>query len=259
MSTTQPESAFGNQQRPVVQIWDLFLIELTNWRWSWRSMLLSGTVTPLFSMGVMAFFTQNRNTESMIYILTGNIVLSLLFGTMRSLESRVSWLRFQGGIDFIATLPKQRHIFILAMVAAFVLISLPSILVMIVMGSLLFQIPLHVHPLIILVVISCAIPMAGIGALLAMSSRTQIQSGNWAYLLTLVMTSLGPVVVPPHRFPQVVNVLGNFSPAPFAASAFRQVLVGPVTAILIRDLAILSAWSMVSLWLVTKRINKRLE
>ena len=259
MSITQPELKFKNQQKAVLQLWDLFLIELTNWRWSWRMMFLSGTVTPLFGLGVKAFFANTTNTESIVYILTGNIVISLLFGTMRSLESRVSWLRFQGGIDFIATLPIKRHLFILAMVATFVLISLPSILVMILLGWAVLQVPVQVHPLILIVLVASAVPLSGIGALLALSSRTQVQSGNWAFLISLVMTSLGPVVVPPQRLPRIINILGNLNPAPFAASALRQVLVGPITSILLRDLIVLCIWSIISLWLVTQRINRRLE
>ena len=33
----------------LAQLVDLVLIELTNWRWTWRSMLLTGTIAPLLA------------------------------------------------------------------------------------------------------------------------------------------------------------------------------------------------------------------
>lgn len=257
MSITQHNKRTTYFQPVLIQFWDLFLIELTNWRWSWRLMLFSGTITPLFSLGIMAFFAKTRDEETLIYILTGNIVLSLLFGTLRSLESRVSWLRFQGGIEFITTLPVKPFIFMLAMVAAFILISLPSVSVMMLLGLLIFQIPITLHPFVLFVIPACAIPLAGIGTLLALSSRSQIESGNWAFLLTLLMTGLGPVVVPSERLPSFVNILGWISPATFAASSLRQVIIGPVTILLLRDMLILAAWSVGSLAMANIRMQKR--
>ena len=52
MSITQPNTfvAERQEQSALVQWWDLFQMELTNWRWSWRISLLQGTIAPLFSL-----------------------------------------------------------------------------------------------------------------------------------------------------------------------------------------------------------------
>jgi len=42
-----------------VQLVDLFLIELTNWRWSWRTLIITGTVTPLFSIVALGIFARD--------------------------------------------------------------------------------------------------------------------------------------------------------------------------------------------------------
>lgn len=64
----------------LVQIWDMFLIEMTNWRWSWRSIVIIGAVAPLLSMVALSVFARDSGAEALAYILTGNIVLSLMFG-----------------------------------------------------------------------------------------------------------------------------------------------------------------------------------
>lgn len=261
MSTTLPDRTDGLRRRQAVPVqwWDLFLMELTNWRWSWRLSLLQGTITPLFSLLALGVFARDSGGEALTYVVTGNIVISLLFGTMSNVESRVSWLRFQGGLDYVATLPVRRYAFVLAMVAAFLLISLPSILVTAVLGPLLLKVPVNIHPLIVLVIPICTIPLAGVGAAVGMIGRTQHVSGNLRFLLMLVMTGLGPVVVPPDHLPGFMLVLGCFSPATYAASALRQVMVGPVTSRLLVDVAVLTGIAVVSLWWVGRRMNAREE
>ena len=261
MSITQPNVRVTQRQRQsvVVQWWDLFLMELTNWRWSWRLSLLQGTITPLFSLLALGVFARDSGGEALIYVVTGNIVVSLLFGTMGNVESRVSWLRFQGGLDYFATLPVRCYVFVLAMVAAFLLISLPSLVITTVLGPLLLRVPVSIHPLIVLVVPWCTIPLAGVGAALGMIGRSQHVSGNLRFILMLIMTGLGPVVVPPDRLPRFMLVLGRFSPATYAASALRQVMVGPVTVRLLVDLTVLGGIAVVSMWWVGRRMSVRDE
>jgi ABC-type Na+ transport system ATPase subunit NatA len=106
MSITRPSHRPERRHHPVlVQLVDLFLMELTNWRWSWRHVLLSGTITPLFTIVALGVFARDGGRETLVYVMTGNIVVSLLFGTMNNVQGHVEFLRFQGGLDYLATLP----------------------------------------------------------------------------------------------------------------------------------------------------------
>ena len=42
-----------------IQLVDLVLIELSNWRWSWRSVLVVGTVVPLFGMIGLSIYARD--------------------------------------------------------------------------------------------------------------------------------------------------------------------------------------------------------
>ena len=64
-----------------VQLLDLTLIQLANWRWSWRSMLLTAVVAPLLRIAGLGVFANAARPARLAYILTGNMVMSLLFGT----------------------------------------------------------------------------------------------------------------------------------------------------------------------------------
>jgi ABC-2 type transport system permease protein len=73
----------------------------------------------------------------------------------------------------------------------------------------------------------------------------------------LVMLGLGPVLIPPARLPDVMLILGRFSPATYAASALRQALIGPLTGQIALDLAVLAGVTMVVFWLVGRKMDWR--
>lgn len=99
--------------------------------------------------------------------------------------------------------------------------------------------------------------MAGIGALIGSIARTPQEAGSLSLLITLVMLGLGPVLIPPSRLPDVMLVLGRFSPATYAASALRQALLGPLTGQIFLDLAALTGVAAVVLWLVGRKMDWR--
>lgn len=76
-------------------------------------------------------------------------------------------------------------------------------------------------------------------------------------LVTLVMLGLGPVLIPPARLPDVMLILGWFSPATYAASALRQALLGPLTEQIVLDLAVLAGVTVVVFWLVGRKMDWR--
>ena len=245
------------QPSALVQVVDLFLIEMTNWRWTWRSMVITATLAPLLSILALGVFARDAGTEALSYVLTGNVVLALMFGNMSNVESHFVFMRSVGTLDYFATLPVQRYLLILAVVLAFFLLSLPSVLVTILLGSLFLKLPLSFNPLIFLVVPIASIPLAGIGALVGTSARNLQEANSLNLVLTLGMVALGPVVIPPERLSPIFLYLGIFSPATYAASALRQTLIGPMTSRVILDLAVLLGLAGFTFWLVGRKMDWR--
>ena len=241
----------------LTQLWDVLLMELTNWRWSWRTLVLTSTITPLLSIVGLSVFSRGGNQETLAAILTGNVVLALMFGTMEKVQSRFLFMRVVGTLDYYATLPIQQSTLILASVLSFLLLSLPSVVVTIGVGSLLLGLPLRLNPLMLVVIPLCAIPLSAVGALIAAYARTPEEGSAISLLAIFVQMGLGPVVVPASRLPGALLIAGHFSPATYAASALRQTLLGPVTAELLLDLAVLIGVSILIFWLVGRRLSWR--
>lgn len=248
----------NHKQLPFLTQWvDLVLIELTNWRWSWRSMALLGIIAPVGSMLALSVFARDAGREALSYVLTGNVVLALMFENQDKLQSHFVYIRTVGTLDYFATLPIKKYALIVAIVFAFFLLSIPSLFVTILFGAVLLDIPLSPNPLLLLVVPLCAVPMAGIGALIGTSARNPQEAGSISLLVTLGMAGLGPVIIPPDRLPEIMLVLGRFSPATYAASALRQTLLGPVTPRLTLDLAALLLFTLVVFWVVGRKLDWR--
>jgi len=241
----------------LVQLLDLFLIELTNWRWSWRAMLITDTLAPVLSTLGLGAFGRDLGPGVLAYILTGNVVVALMFGNMSKVESHVSYLRYTGALDYFATLPIDRALLIAAIVLSFLVLSLPSLLVTIALGSFFLHIPLAPSPILLLVVPLCALPLAGIGALIATFVDSPEAAGSLNLLLTLVMAGLGPVIMPPDRLPWFMVELGRLSPATYAASALRQALLGPLMPRIAIDLAVLCGFAIGIFWLVQRKMDWR--
>ena len=240
-----------------VQIWNLLLIELTNWRWSWRSMIVLGTIAPLLSMLGLSVFARDAGAEALTYVLTGNIVLALMFGIMNNVQSHLIFMRFMGSLDYFSTLPIRKSALILAIVLAFFLLALPAVLVTTLVGSWLLDVSLQPSIWLLIVIPICTLPLSGVGALIGILARTQAESGTISTLLTLIMLGLGPVIIPPDRLPDILQTLGKLSPATYAASALRQTLLGPVTTQLWLDLAVLLLVGLAMYWLVARKLDWR--
>lgn len=246
-----------SQPRFLIQLVDLFLIELSNWRWSWRSTVLLGTIAPLGSMFALSVFARDAGPEALAYILTANVVLALMFENQDKVQSHFVFMRFRGTLDYFATLPIQKYALILAIVASFFLLSLPSLAVTILLGSCLLDIPVTFNLVILVVIPLCATPMAGIGALIGSAARTPQEGGSLSLLVTLLMVGLGPVIIPPDRLPAIMLLLGRLSPATYAASALRQALLGPLTGQIIPDLAVLIGFTLITFLLVGRKMDWR--
>ncbi|MCK4260237.1 MAG: hypothetical protein KAX49_14765 [Halanaerobiales bacterium] len=62
-------------------------------------------------------------------------------------------LKHYKAFDYYATLPVSKMSLIVAFVTRSTLLSIPSMVIIFLVGSLFFQIPIHIHPIIVLIII----------------------------------------------------------------------------------------------------------
>ena len=240
-----------------LQLLDLVLIELSNWRWSWRSLVVVSAFVPLFSMVGLSVYARDLGPEALNTVFSGSLVMSLMFGNLGNIQSHLVFMRFQGTLEYFATLPIHKHALLLAITIAFFLLSLPALLTLLIIGSALLQISLAPHPLLLLVIPLCVLPMSAVGALIGVSVRDPQQGGSLSVLTTFLLAGLGPVFFPAERLPALLNHIGAVNPAARAASALRQTLIGPRSELLALDLAILFGFTLCIFYVVGKKLDWR--
>ena len=244
--------SYGERTQPfIVQLGDLILIQLANWRWSWRGALLTGLVVPLLTTAALGVFAADSGEVALAYILTGNMVMSLLFGTFDRVAGHFAYMRAVGRLDFFATLPIYRSTLIVATVIAFLVLTLA-------LGALILDLPLALSPWLLVAEPMIGMSLCGLGALIGLSMETPENVGNVSSLITFVLVGLGPVIIPLDRLPPVVQTISYLSPATYAASALRQTVLGLSDRIPLGvDLLALAGLLVVSLWAVGRKLDWR--
>ena len=243
-------------QSLLVQILDVTLIELTNWRWTWRTMLLLGVITPLSSMVAAKFLLTQNRPDDIQFVYCGNVLLCLMFENQHKVGGHFVFMRFHGALDYFGSLPINKLTLICSMALAFLVLSIPSVIAVVIGGALLLGIRLDPHPIILLIIPLCAISLAGLGALVGALARTTAEATSLGLFVTLLLSGIGAVIIPPDRLPEWLVQLGVLNPATYASSALREALLGGVTSYR-TNIPILIIFGIVSFWLASRTIEWR--
>lgn len=253
-----PAKTKNHKEQPFwIQFVDLFLMEIGNWGQSWPIILLGGTLASLFFLVSLGIFARDNGPQALAYVLAGNVITSLLFGTMGVAQSRFTLMKLTDLLEYYATQPIRRYALIMAVAASALLLAIPSLLIVIVVGSRLFDVSLNVHSLAWVVVPLSTLPFAAVGSLVGVSTNTFQESNTIHNVLILALTFFGAVTFPPELLPETLIILGRFNPATYAASAVRQLLLGPVTIQLSLDLIVMASFTVLVYWFVGQRMDWR--
>ena len=145
----------------LVQFADLVVVQLANWRWTWRSMVVLGMAAPLLAITMLGTFARDSGTQALEYVLVGNVVLAVMFENQNKVSSNFAYMRAMGTLRSFATLPVVRSALVLATVTAFFLLSLPAVIVTIAAGAVILQLDLDLSAWLFVVVPLSAIPLGG--------------------------------------------------------------------------------------------------
>lgn len=240
-------------------LWLLFRMQLTSMRWFWRSLLFGGFAVPTFMLIFLKLVGAGRGLgpADAGHFLAGMVVVSLLFGNMSQTASRFAFLRTTGALDYYATLLTRKVLLILAVVLAFLVMSLPGVLFALTVGGLWLGVSLRPSPLLIPALMLGALSLSVLGATIGVYSQTPEQSSLTINLLTLGLSILSPVLAPRETLPWALQWTSFVTPTTYAVQAVRAALAGQIDASFWRDLAVLCAFCGVAIVLVGRRLDWR--
>lgn len=235
----------------------LLRILLAEYRTTWFFHVFGGLLIPIsFAFFIVALGAVG-NSEKAVYLLGGEMALSIATGPASFLITRIGWTRQSKEFHYWVALPVAKLLLVLAIISVALLFALPGLLGIYVFGSLLLGLPFQASSWVLLPLIPLAVlPLAGLGALLGLFAKNGEVANIFSNLLIIVVSILSPVMLPFESLPVPLRITSLFMPTTYVADAFRAVLGGQGTNLTF-DLILLTLFSTVLLTITYFRLDWR--
>lgn len=232
-------------------------IQLLEFRTAWIYLVVFGCLVPLGLVFWMSRMGGEMTPEKAIFILGGNLVTSIVYGPTSGMIGKIGWGKEHRTFDYWAALPLPKLGWILATVTVYLLLALPSVVIIFLVSALTLGIPMAGGLALIPLLPLGTLSMVGLGAflgLLAPNGQTASLFGN---AMIGVVTFLTPTLLPIEQMPTVMQWIARCLPTTYAADAFRLALAGEYGGALAIDVAVLVLTSLGFLWVLAKRLDFR--
>lgn len=191
----------------------------------------------------------------MSIFVVGSLVSGLSFGGMLSLGQELGSMKDQNAFEHYAALPISKGAFIAAVATRGMICSLPSAVIILLVGHYAFGSVLDPATFGILVVSGYA--LSGFGGIIGFASPTSQISSLITQVFQTVILSFGPVYITLSNLPRALNWFARLWPTTYAAEALRvTVRGGPETAAITPTL-VLIGYTVVSFLVVPRLLSWR--
>ena len=219
----------------------------------------SGARTPPVEVRVRPWY--NPALRSEVYIVPGliGVLLSLTMILVTSLA--ITRERERGTLEQLIVTPIGKTSMMLGKILPFVLVGYVQMTVVLVLGSILFRVPIR-GSLVELYAVSFVFVMAslGLGLFVSTVARTQAQAMQLSFMLLLPNILLSGFMFPVEAMPRPMQWVSVALPLTHYLTVLRGVLLkGVGFALLWQEAAILCAMATVILALSVARFSKTIE
>lgn len=236
----------------------LMRMQMSRLRTSWRPYLIVSSAMPLgIAVLMRAVMEPEQVAEFGQQIVAGSAVLAIAMTAVVMLAQRVSALKENGGLDYYATLPVSRPGLIASILLSFAVFALPGTIVVLTLGSALFDLSLAALWAAIPVWILGSFALAGLGVAIGFAAPDEQLAGMYSNLLMMSVLFLG--ILPPERLPGWLSPVRAVLPSTYAVNALRPGLEGTMTVAQGWDLLVLAAFGALSFWAVAGPLWPRSE
>ena len=160
-------------------------------------------------------------------VVAGSTVLVVAFVALNLLAQRFGALRAAGALDYYAALPVPAAVVVLGTAASYATFTLPGALVTVVVGALVYGLPLGHLWIAVPAIVGAGIALSGVGAALGLAlPRPEVATVAGQLAMTAVLF-LG--VIPPENLPGWLRVVRQLVPSTYAVDALAAALRGTPT------------------------------
>ncbi len=236
----------------------LLRILLAQYRLTWFIHVFGGLLIPISFAFLIVAVGGAGSRDAAIYLLGGNMALSIATGPTAFLVTRIGWARQNKEFHYWIALPVAKLLLVLAIVSVALVFALPGLLGIYVFGNLLLGLPFSGTVWVLLPLIPLGVlPLAGLGTLLGISARDGETANILSNIMIVFVGVLSPVMLPLESLPEPLRILSLFMPTTYVADAFRAALGGYQGTNIALDLILLALFSAVFLTITYFRLDWR--
>jgi ABC-2 type transport system permease protein len=232
--------------------------QLKSYRGSWILQSFIGLLVPFALVFSARALIGAMDTHKAIFLLGGNLTMSIAFGPTTFLISKLGWSRQNREFDYWIALPVPKLTVVLAIISTAACFALPGMLGSYILGSMLLGLPLTGAWALLLLIPLGVLPLAGVGAFLGTVAPNGQTATLICNLLIFVVGFLSPMFIPSNQLPRVLQITCLFIPTTYVADAFRAVLSAQFGNNFTLDITVLLLCSVVCLALAHWKMEWRI-
>jgi ABC-2 type transport system permease protein len=203
----------------------------------------------------------NPGLRSAVYIVPGIIGILLSLTMLIITAMSIVRERERGTLEQLVVTPIGKTALMLGKITPFVLVGYVQMTVVLVLGKLLFDVPLRGSlPLLYLVSLGFIVASLGLGLFVSTVVRTQAQAMQMGFLMVMPMILLSGFMFPREAMPKLAQWIGLALPITYYLRVLRGVLLrGVGLYYLWPDTLILIGFAVVLVMFSVRRFRKTVE
>jgi len=234
--------------------WTQILNVRTGWVWYFLLSSFIPLLTLFFLFMVLGYQIKWAN-----YVVTGNVVFAVVLGSLNTLAEQMGWMKQNRFFEHYAALPVSKMSLITALVTRCTLFSFPSMVAVLLIGKLLFRLPIVLHPVLLLVFTLSGFALSGLGAFIGITSTNSNRANITVRVVFPILVFTAPVLIPLENLPVVLRYTSVLMPTTYIADAFRAALAGELGGGFWLSMGIILLYTVVSLYVVARKFDWRVD
>lgn len=238
----------------------LFLLwtQILNIRTGWVWYFFLSSFIPLLTLFFL-FMILGYQIKFAIYVVTGNVVFAVVLGSLNTLAEQMGWMKQNRFFEHYAALPIAKLSLITALVTRCTLFSFPPMIAVLLIGKWLFKLPIILHPMLLVVFVLSGFSLSGLGALIGITSSNSNRANITVRVVFPVLVFAAPVMIPVTHLPLILQYTSYALPTTYIANLFRAALSGQFNGNFFLDLFVILMFTILSLYLVAKKFDWRVD
>jgi ABC-2 type transport system permease protein len=238
----------------------LFLEQLLEIRVTWYWHLIFAGVLPVTMVfGFPRMGTSIASMDSLIYIISGATIFAAANDGLYTLAVRLGQMKKDGVLLYYMSLPISPIAFICAQMLSRLLITLPGMVITILAGVLLYDVPLSFSPWIFVLLLLCGLAFSAVGMTLGLYIENLELLQVITNLLLFMVILVTPVFTTIEALPMFLRPVAYVMPTTYAAAALRAALTGSFDQAFYLHVSILTLLTLIGFVLLKRGLRWQLH